>query len=372
MTTFLDNLAPDYIRSLPVYRPGKPVETLERELGITGALKIASNENPIGPSPRAIEAAHLALANINLYPDGGAYRLRHALSERHGVAPEELVFGAGSNEIIHMIVQAFCRPGRDQVLTHEYAFISYRLAALSHGLEFVGTPTTPDLACDVDALIAAMSSSTKVIFLANPNNPTGSYVERSDFERILAAVPEHALLVVDEAYHEYAIAAADDYPLSQRYRTSNRPNILTLRTFSKIYGLAGLRVGYAIGDRRVVELLNRVRRPFNLNALAQAAALAALDDEQHVSRSRDNARRGIETIIRVTKQLGYRAYASLGNFILLHVGGSADETYRALLQQGVIVRPMGLWGLPEHIRISLPSVESLARVTEGLESVLGS
>ncbi|MEM9493425.1 MAG: aminotransferase class I/II-fold pyridoxal phosphate-dependent enzyme, partial [Myxococcota bacterium] len=267
MTNFFDTLAGEHIRGLPIYRPGKPAEELERELGIQGAIKASSNENPMGPAPSAIAAAQRAIEGAHWYPDGGAYKLREALAERLAVSPDELIFGAGSNEIIHMIVTALCQPGHDQVLAPRYAFISYRLAAISHNVEFVEADVRDDLACDADALIAAITPRTKVVFLANPNNPTGAYVGTDDFERILAALPERALLVADEAYHEYAVAAraqaaaqgaaaaesgaqagaqaiyGHDYPLSQDYRSGDMPRILTLRTFSKIYGLSGLRVG---------------------------------------------------------------------------------------------------------------------------------
>ena len=323
----------------------------------------------MGPSPQAIEAAREAVVGAQLYPDGGAFHLRRTLAEYHGIEPADLLFGAGSNEIIHMLVQAFCRPGIDQVLAHEKAFISYGLAARGHGVELVTTPTTDEQACDIDAFIAAMNPRTKVIFLANPNNPTGSYVPRAEFERILDAVPEQALLVVDEAYHEYSVAAADDYPRSQTYR---RPNLLTLRSFSKIHGLAGLRVGYAIGDPRVLALLNRIRRPFNLNVVAQAAAAAALADEGHVEATRRITREGLEAITRTIEKIGLRTYPFLGNFVLVRVPGSGRDAYLALLQKGVIVRAMEPWGVPQHVRISAPRLEDLERVTTTIEEVLGS
>lgn len=370
-TTFFDTLAADHIHNLPVYKPGKPIEALERELGITGALKIASNENPIGPSPHAVEALRAVATELHRYPDGGAYNLRYTLAEYHGIGPDQLLFGAGSNEIIHMLVHALCRPGHDQIVTHAHAFISYQLAAMSLGIESIITPTTEALACDVDALIAALGPTTKLVFLANPNNPTGSYVGRADFERLLAAVPEQALLVVDEAYHEHAIASAEDYPRSQDYHASYGPRLVTLRTFSKIHGLAGLRVGYAMGNPRVLGLLNRIRRPFNINAAAQAAAVAALADADHVQRSREVARAGIEAITAVVSAAGLRAYPSLGNFVLVKIGERSKDVYQALLHEGLIVRAMsGPWGLPEHLRISAPPPDAIERVTTTLGEVL--
>jgi histidinol-phosphate aminotransferase len=354
MSSFFDSVAPAYIRDLPTYQPGKPVEELERELGIRGAVKMASNENPMGPSPLALEAATRAMTRAHLYPIDDAFYLRRALAERLGVAPGALIFGAGSNEIIYMIVHALCRPGQDEVLTHQYAFITYRLAALARGVSFVEAPVTADLACDVDALIAAMGPRTKVVLLANPNNPTGAHVRTRDFERILAALPPQAVLVMDEAYHEYAVSAgpAAEYPSSQAYQSEREPRIITLRTFSKIYGLASLRVGYGIGHPRVLGYVERVRHAFNVSSVAQAAALAALDDDAHVARSQEAARAGIDMLIEGTRRLGLRPYPSLGNFVLVDAGRDAEPLYQALLQKGVIVRPMSAWGLPRHVRIS--------------------
>jgi histidinol-phosphate aminotransferase len=370
MTIDFDALTPEHIRSLAAYQPGKPVEELERELGITGAIKIASNENPMGPSPLAMEAAARALQDAHLYPDGGAHALRRAVSEHLGVAPDELVFGAGSNELIYLIVNTFCRPGRDEVLTHKYAFLSYRLASQSMGVDFVATEVHDDLRCDIDALIAGMSERTKVVFLANPNNPTGAHLVKAELERVLEAMPEGAILVVDEAYHEYAAPQEPDYATSQDYRTDARPLVITLRTFSKIHGLAGLRVGYGIGDRRLIERINRVRRPFNCNSVAQAAAVAALADRAHLERSQQAAASGIAGISQAAEKLGLRAYPSLTNFVLVGVGRDANEVYDALLRQGVIVRPMGAWGLPEHLRISVGTPAETERVAAALADAM--
>jgi histidinol-phosphate aminotransferase len=368
MSSFFDSVAPAHIRDLPTYQPGKPVEELERELGIRGVIKMASNENPMGPSPLALEAATRALTRAHFYPVDDAFYLRRALAERLGVAPGALVFGAGSNQIIYMILHALCRPGQDEVLTHQYAFISYKLAALAHSVPLVEAPVTADLACDVDALIAAMSPRTKVVLLANPNNPTGAHVRTRDLERILAALPPHAVLVVDEAYHEYAVSAgsASEYPSSQTYQSESEPRIITLRTFSKIYGLAALRVGYGIGHPRVMGYVERVRQAFNVSSVAQTAALAALDDDAHVARSQEAARAGIDMLIEGTARLGLRPYPSLGNFVLVGVGRDAEPLYQALLQKGVIVRPMRAWGLPQHVRISAGTQSDTERALAAL------
>ena len=372
MSTNIEALIPENIRDLPVYQAGKPIEELERELGISGAIKCASNENPLGPSPLAVEAATRALANAHAYPDFSAHYLSQTLAERLGVTPDQLSIGPGSNELIYLILLALCRPGIDEVLTHKYAFISYKLAPKALNLPFVEVETTKDLACDVDALIAAMSPRTKVVLLANPNNPTGTHVRTAGLERIIEALPPQAVLVVDEAYHEYAVAAgkAVDYPQSQHYQSADQPRIITLRTFSKIYGLSGLRIGYAVGDARLIDYINRVRPAFNVNSIAQAAALAALEDEAHVRRSLDTTATGIAAIAEAARRLGLRAYPSLGNFLLVGLGRDAGPVYETLLRQGVIVRPLAAWGLPQHIRISVGTPEQTERITAALAHVV--
>lgn len=364
------DLVPEHIAGLRAYQPGRPIEEVERELGITGVIKIASNENPMGPSPLAMEAAAKALSSVHFYPDGAAFHLRRELAARLGVAPERLVFGAGANELIYLLVQTFCRPGVDEVLTHQYAFVSYRLAATAHGSPFVEAPVTAELRCDVDALIGRMSERTRIVFLANPNNPTGAQLTRGELERVLEAAPARALVVVDEAYHEYARAADPEYPSSQDY-AETRPLLVTLRTFSKIYGLAGLRVGYALCHERVAGYLERVRRPFNVNAVAQAAARAALADDAHVARSQKAAVEGIAALREALAGLGLVAYPSTANFVLAEVGRSGAEVTDALLRQGVIVRPMAAWGLPSCVRISIGTPAETERVVASLRAVLG-
>ena len=369
MTFDVAKLIPAHLAGLAAYQPGKPIEELSRELGITDIIKIASNENPMGPSPKAVEAGHAALAGVNAYPDGNAFALRQAVARVHGIDPGELVFGAGSNELIYLIANAFTRPG-DRVVAPRYSFISYKLASRAYALDFIETDVTDDLGCDVDALLAAVTPETRVVFVANPNNPTGAHLPVAEFERLLAGLPEQTLLVMDEAYHEYAVRMTDDYPRSQAYR-ADRPQIITLRTFSKIYGLAGLRVGYGICDRRVAEVINRVRRPFNVSAVAQVAALAALDDNDHVDRSAAAAAEGIPLLSAAASELGLRAYPSLGNFVLVDVGRDSAPVYQALLERGVIVRPMGAWGLPTCLRISVGTPAESARVATTLRAVLG-
>ncbi|HUS63999.1 MAG TPA: histidinol-phosphate transaminase [Kofleriaceae bacterium] len=359
------------IEQLAPYQAGKPVEELERELGITRAIKLASNENPLGPSPRALEAAARALEQAHLYPDAGHFAVKRALAERLGVAPAEIVVGGGSNELIHLLVRTFCRPGVDQVVTHRHAFISYAIAAQTHGCEVIETPVSgPDLRCDVDALVAAFGPRTRIVFVANPNNPTGASVARAELERVIEAAPAGALVVIDEAYHEYAAALDPAYASSQPYRRG-RASLVTLRTFSKIYGLAGLRVGYGVCDARVAAQIDRVRRPFNVSGIAQAAAVAALDDAAHVERSCHAARAGMEALAAGLGAIGLRALPSLGNFALVDLGGrEAGPIYQALLARGVIARPMGAWGLPRHLRISLGRDADNARLLDALRAAI--
>jgi histidinol-phosphate aminotransferase len=361
---------PPHIAALEPYQPGKPIEEVERELGITDIVKVASNENPLGPSPRAVEAVRAALSSVHLYPDGSGFALRRGLAAHRGVEPAEIALGAGSNELIHLLVRTFCRPGEDQVVTHRHAFISYAIAARTHGALAIETAVRPsDLGCDVGALIAAFGPRTRIVFLANPNNPTGAHLTRAELEEILAAAPPRALVVIDEAYHEYAAALDPRYPSSQSYRRE-RPWIITLRTFSKIYGLAGLRVGYAIADPRVVAELDRVRRPFNVSSVAQAAALAALDDREHVARSIEAARTGIPALTEGLRALGLGALPTLGNFLLCDLGRPAAPVYQELLARGVIARPMAAWGLPAHLRISLGTAPEIERTLAAVRAVL--
>lgn len=362
-------LVRENIRDLKPYQPGKPVEEVEREIGITGAIKLASNENPLGPSPLAIEAAAKAIGDSHLYPDGAAFYLRRAVADLHGIDPGRLVFGSGCNEVIQMLIGAFCVPGRDQVLSHKYAFISYRLQTLAHGCEFVEADVTETLGCDVDALLAKVTDRTRLIFVANPNNPTGAHIDRADLEKLLAGVPSHAIVVIDEAYHEYAEVADENYPKSQAY-AKDRPLLVTLRTFSKIYGLAGMRVGYGICSVEVADFLNRLRRPFNVTLVGQEAARAALADSAHVERSAKLAKSGIAKFRAAAPELGVVAYPSLGNFLLIDVKRPALEVYDALLREGVIVRPMAVWGLATHLRISIGTEAQNERCLGALRSVL--
>ncbi len=381
---WIERIAPAYVRTLDVYQPGKPIEELERELGITSAVKVASNENPLGPSPRALAALTAVLPSLHLYPDAGGFQLRHALADflsneggRDGrsirsMSVDRIALGAGSNELLYQLVLATCEPA-DEVLSHQFSFLSYRLAAAVGGRGFVAAPTTPELSIDIPALIARITPRTKLVVLGTPNNPTGSVITRAQLAELLAALPERALLVVDEAYREYADAwpevdHADGLALDD-------PRVVVLRTFSKIYGLAGLRVGYAVADPGVVDLLGRVTRTFHVNTLAQVAAVAALGDGEHVARSARHARWALEQMsATVNGELGgqrIKMLPSLANFALIDTGKPSQAAYQALLQRGVIVRPMAAWGLPDHLRVSAPSEAEMPKVLAALTAVLG-
>jgi histidinol-phosphate aminotransferase len=360
---------PSHVASLDVYQPGKPIEELERELGITGVVKVASNENPLGPSPMALAAISAAQPQLHRYPDAGGFALRRGLAARLGCEIGHIALGNGSNDLLYQLVLATCEL-TDEVLTHKHSFLSYRLAAQVVGRSFVAAPATPDLACDVDALIAAFTPRTKLVVVGTPNNPTGSVITRAGIDRVLAALPERALLVIDEAYSEYAamwpeIDHADGLAAQRR-----DPRVIVLRTFSKVYGLAGLRVGFSVADKAVSDVLGRVGRTFHVGSLALVGALAALDDTEHVARSAGHARRAIERYTAELRGPGVRIYPSLGNFVLLDCGRPSTPLYDKLLRRGVIVRPMAAWGLPNHLRISTARDEDMPRVIQALNDVL--
>ena len=363
---WLEQLAPAHVRSLDVYQPGKPIEELERELGISGAIKVASNENPLGPSPKALAAIPAALPQLHLYPDAGGFALRRALSAKLGVPLEQLTLGNGSNDLLYQLVLATCEM-TDEVLSHKYAFLSYRLSAQVAGRPFVAAPTTPELGCDVDALVAAITPKTKLVVLGSPNNPTGSHLTKSDAERVLKALPERALLVIDEAYAEYAAAWPEIDHVDGLALQKQDKRVIVLRTFSKIYGLAGLRVGYAVANPAVVDLVNRVGRTFHVSSLAMVGAIAALADDEHVAISAKHARASIEHMRRDVKA---KVYPSLANFVLIDCGKPSTPVYDKLLRMGVIVRPMAAWGLPNHIRVSVGSAQEIPRVIGALNEAL--
>jgi histidinol-phosphate aminotransferase len=349
-----------WIPGIEPYKPGKPVEELERELGIKEAVKLASNENPFGPSPRALAAIAAAASRVNRYPDGASFKLRAKLSQRLGVAPNQLVFGCGGDEIFELMVKSFVGPG-DEVVYAWPSFAMYPVVTAGMGASAVAVPLTAGLVHDLPAMRAAITPRTRVVMLCNPNNPTGTSVGRTEFDAFVAALPADLVLVVDEAYFEFVRRA--DFPDAIGW-IAKRPGTLVIRTFSKIYGLAGLRVGYGVGDPELIGYLERARHPFNLNLLAEEAAVAALDDSEHVTRTRQGNADGIAYLERELHALGIATWPTDANYLLADPGPGA---YDALLKQGVIVRPLAGFGMPGHIRISIGTAEENERCVKALQ-----
>ena len=352
-----------YIRSLAPYVPGKPIEELERELGIRGSIKLASNENPLGPSPRAVEAMRQAAAEVHRYPDGASFALRAALSKKLGVAGDQLVFGAGADEILELIAKTLIGEG-DEVVYAWPSFAMYPIVVQGMGAKGVAVPLNRDLVHDLDGILAAITKQTRVVMVCNPNNPTGTSVGAEAFERFVTALPEDVVLAVDEAYYEFV--RRPDFPDSLAL-TRRRPGTVVLRTFSKIYGLAGIRIGYGVCDRELASYLERARHPFNVNRLAEVAALAALEDDEHVRRTREINAAGARYLAAELGRLGIETWPTDANFILARTGAGV---YEALLAQGVIVRPMRGFGLTEHVRISIGLPEENERFIKALAELL--
>jgi histidinol-phosphate aminotransferase len=360
----------EHIASLKPYVPGKPLEELERELGITGAIKLASNENPLGPSPKAIEAIQGALPTLQLYPDGAAFKLREKVAEHVGANFEEIATGNGSNELLTLIARTFCVPG-DHAVISDYSFIAYRVIMGAEGMRWDSVPTKGDFETDIDGMLARVTDETRVLFLANPNNPTGTYTKEGDLRRLLEQTPEHVIVVVDEAYHEYV--QAPDYTSALELRDL-RERLVVCRTFSKIYGLGGLRAGFAVAPAEMMDYLHRVREPFNCNALAQFGATAALDDVDFVKRSVavNEAGRAIMTEgLNALADQGVSFTPSQTNFLLVHFADhDAREIYDRMLREGVIVRPMAGYGLSDSLRITIGDEEQCQRCLSALSAAL--
>jgi len=361
----LDDLASPYLRGLIPYSPGKPIQEVERELGIRESVKLASNENPLGPSPMALQALRDALPEIHRYPDGSGHRLRHALAGHWHVAPDQLILGNGSNELLELTARCFLLPG-DEAVYAEQAFVVYDMVAQVTGAKKVMIPLK-DFTHDLDGMRAAISPRTKLVFVGNPNNPTGTALPPRALEAFLESVTSQVLVVLDEAYYEFL--PPDVTPDALRFVRDGRL-LLVLRTFSKIYGLAGLRIGYGIGPPALIALLNRAREPFNTNSLAQAAATAALGDVAHVARTRAVTEEGRKLLSEACRALGLAVVPSVANFLLVDVGRPGPATADALLRHGVIVRPMVGYGFPTHLRISIGTPQENERCLAALKAVL--
>jgi histidinol-phosphate aminotransferase len=364
-------LAAPGVRKLKAYQPGKPISELEREYGVRNVLKLASNENLLGPSPLALEALRTAVGETWLYPDGSGYELKSAVAARHGVPQSWITLGNGSNDVLVLLAEAFLTPEVDAIYS-QYAFAVYPIAVQATGARACIAPAYPTdhpmaLGHDLEAMAACFSERTRLVFIANPNNPTGTWLARDALQAFLDRVPAHAIVVIDEAYSEYVAEA--DYPNAIEW-IGRYPNVVVTRTFSKIFGLAGLRAGYSVSRPEIAEILNRVRQAFNVNSLAQVAACAALRDQEHVAASREMNARGLRELAAAAEDLGLRHPPSVGNFLLLDVRRPARPVYEALLQEGVIVRPVANYDLPNHLRVTIGRSEHIARVVAALRKHL--
>ncbi len=356
---------PGYIRDLIPYPPGKPMEELKRELGISDVIKMASNENALGPSPRAEEAVRAVAGRLHIYPDGSCWYLKEALARRFGCKMEEIVVGNGSNELIELLVRVFVRPG-ENVVTSFPSFLMYQKMVQAMGGENRVVPLK-DFTHDLRAILEAVDPHTRIIFLDNPNNPTGSVLSREAIEEFLGTLPPDCLVVLDEAYMEFA---DPDSTVSGTAFLGEDERVVTLRTFSKAYGLGGLRLGYGIMAASLTGLLERVRQPFNVNAVAQAAGLAALEDKEHLEATLAMVEEGKRFFSTELPRLGAVVFPSHTNFILVDLGREAKGIYEAMLRQGVIIRPMTAYGFPNHVRITIGRAEENRRCLAALEKAL--
>jgi histidinol-phosphate aminotransferase len=360
-----ESLANDHILGIAPYEPGKPIEELERELGITDAIKLASNENPMPPSERVQKAIIDALPHLNRYPDGSGYYLREALARRHGVTGDHVLLGNGSNELIELLVRAFVKPGDEAVVPHPSFVVYPMIVQAVGGIRVV--VTLKDQRIDPEGMARALTPDTKMVFIANPNNPTATIVTADEVEHFMARVPDRAIVVFDEAYYEFA--QGPDFPDTLSYIRQGR-KVVVLRTFSKATSLAGLRVGYAMADPDAVALLNRIRAPFNVNSLGQVAALAALEDDAHTLECLRIIEAGRHYLYDELASLGVKYTPSRANFILVDVGRNAADIFQRLLKAGVIVRPMTSFGMESALRITVGTPEENRRLVKALRRVL--
>jgi len=363
------------VKGLRPYQPGKPIEELQREYGVSDVIKLASNENPLGPSPVVLAALQNEFAELARYPDGNGFELKQALAAKHDVDMLQITLGTGSSDPLEFVVRVFVQPG-DEVIFSEHAFAMYPIITQAASATAIVTPAN-DWGHDLDAMRAAVTDRTRVIFIANPNNPTGTWLGSEALRAFIADVPKRVMVVVDEAYFEFAsdpALAAEDYPDATQW-LSLFPNLMVTRTFSKAYGLAGLRVGYSLSHPDVANLLNRIRPPFNVNSLALAAACASLNDVDHMHRGVALNAEQMNVVTAAVKEMGLDFIPSVGNFVCIDVGesslgGNAAAVYDALLHEGVIVRPVANYGMPRHLRVTLGLAEENQRFLAALKQVL--
>ena len=359
-------LVPPFIETLQPYVPGKPIEETEREYGIRDIVKLASNENPLGPSPLGLEAMQRALTQVHLYPDGSSYALVHALAAKLGFPPEQVFVGSGSNEIIELLIRTFVTP-EDEAVVCRGSFVMYKVALQAHGRPFVEVPMRPGYRYDLEAMAEAITPRTRIVFLANPDNPTSTAFGRAELEAFLARVPPDVFVVHDEAYYEFC--DLPDYPNGLDY-IRRHPNFVVLRTFAKAYGLAGVRVGYGVMDARLVSYLHRTRMPFHLTSVAQAGALAAMEDAEHVRRTVELTRKGLRYFEAELPKLGVDVPRSYTNFVFADFHAPAQPIYQALLRRGLITRPVPGYGFPNALRISVGLMPHNERLVAALREIL--
>lgn len=371
----LFSLATKGVQALSPYQPGKPIDELEREYGISNIIKLASNENPLGPGPKVIAAIQNELSELSRYPDGNGFALKKALAKKHSVELEQVTLGNGSNDILEILTRAFVTP-EHEVIFSQHAFAVYPIVTQAVGAKAVVIPAK-NWGHDLDAMLTSITDKTRVVFIANPNNPTGTYLGEKELSDFLDKVPSHVLVVLDEAYFEFAFdhkskadsIAQKDYPDGVNW-VKQYSNLIVTRTFSKAYGLAGLRVGYSISHTQVADVLNRVRQPFNVNSLALAAAEIALNDTEYLEAGIQLNAKGMKQLITAFESMDLSFIPSVGNFVCVKVGGNAAQTYDLLLHEGVIVRPVANYEMPEYLRVTIGTEEENNRFIEALKKVL--
>lgn len=364
------SLVGDHIETLKPYVPGKPIEELQREYDVDDPIKLASNENPLGPSPRAVKAINQKLHALHYYPDGAAHRMIRAVADYHGVSHDEVVCGNGSDELLTIAVQTFCDYGTDSAVISEYSFAAYGITCQAHNLDIRWVPTAGKLQCDLEAMAEAIDETTKIAFVANPNNPTGTYVAAAELRAFLSQIPDRVVVLVDEAYHQYV--TADDYTSAMEMRDVHERLIVT-RTLSKVYGLAGVRAGYALTTPQMADRMHRVRDPFNCNSLAQIALPAALGDQEFVERSvevNDKGRAALEAGLQKLAGRGVEWIPSQTNFVLTKMPVEGRKVYEKMLPKGVIVRPVAGYGLSNCLRISLAEPQKMERCVRALREAI--
>ncbi len=363
----IKKLVHKHIFDIKPYIPGKPVEEVQRELGLSDVLKLASNENLFGPSPKVVEAIRAAASDVNYYPDGGAYYLREKLAARFGVKFENVVVGNGTDELIRILCTATLGP-EDEVVFADPSFVMYKISAMVSDATLVSVALRDDLTHDIPAMLDRVTDRTKLLFVCNPNNPTGTFNKKDDIRKLIDEVPDHVLVVFDEAYYEYA--DDPDYPQTLDYFKAGK-DVVVLRTFSKIYGLAGLRIGYGFVSEEMGDVVHRVRNPFNVNQLAQTAAMAALDDQEHVRSAIEFCKKGRSQLYAEFDKMGLSYAPTQANFILVDVGRDSVEVFGELLKKGVIVRPGTHLGFPTRLRITMGSESDNEKLVRALKEVLG-